>query len=137
MKLSHAAYLMLSNYRLGAKLMFYSDKPISSINEDCLNRRDFAKLLASTFISFRGKDTYTVGLFGKWGSGKTSLVNMVLKEIEDMQSPQSDSEKMTVIHFEPWNFWDTNQLLSQFFIRISNELQSKKDRTLQNIGQAL
>lgn len=30
--------------------MFYSDKPISSNNEDKLNRKGFAKLLAHTLV---------------------------------------------------------------------------------------
>lgn len=53
--------------------MFYSDKPISSNNEDKLNRKGFAKLLAHTLVHLDSKDTFTVGLFGKWGCGKPLL----------------------------------------------------------------
>lgn len=94
--------------------MFYSDKPISSNNEDKLNRKGFAKLLAHTLVHLDSKDTFTVGLFGKWGCGKTSLVNMTLAEIENIQAKNETDEQIIVVHFEPWNFTDTNQLLTQF-----------------------
>lgn len=55
--------------------MFYSDKPIFSREDDLLNRSGFARQLAQSLISLNNADTFTVGLFGKWGSGKTSIVN--------------------------------------------------------------
>ena len=69
--------------------MFYSDKPISSDSEDQLNRKGFAKLLAHTLVHLDSSDTFTVGLFGKWGCGKTSLVNMTLAEISPWVPPGS------------------------------------------------
>lgn len=117
--------------------MFYSDKPISSNNEDKLNRKGFAKLLAHTLVHLDSKDTFTVGLFGKWGCGKTSLVNMTLAEIENIQAKNETDEQIIVVHFEPWNFTDTNQLLTQFFVRLANEFQKKGNKNLTKIGKAL
>lgn len=117
--------------------MFYSDKPITSNNEDLLNRGNFAKLLANTLINLDTKETFTVGLFGKWGCGKTSIVNMTLAEIDNLQTGKEEKDKMLVVHFEPWNFSNTDQLLSQFFIRLANEFQSKGDDALNSIGKAL
>ena len=122
---------------LEADCMFYSDKPIGSNNEDMLNRKGFAKILARTLVHLESRDTFTVGLFGKWGSGKTSLVNMTLTEIESIQAERKTEDQIIVVHFEPWNFTDTNQLLTQFFIRLANEFQNKKDRTLTKLGKAL
>lgn len=117
--------------------MFYSDKPINSNSEDQLNRKGFAKLLARTLVNLDSRDTFTVGLFGKWGSGKTSLVNMTLSEIENIQSNVKVDDKIVVVHFEPWNFTDTNQLLTQFFVRLANEFQKKGDKNLTQIGKNL
>ncbi|MGN0517663.1 MAG: P-loop NTPase fold protein [Acutalibacteraceae bacterium] len=114
--------------------MFYADIPILSINQDLLNRGSFAKLLAKSLLNLNNKDTFSIGLFGEWGSGKTSLVNMMLSEIE---SSQTEKDKLIIVHFDPWNFSNEEQLLSQFFIRLSNEFRSKKDNCLSNIGKAL
>ena len=78
--------------------MFYSDKPISSNSEDQLNRKGFAKLLAHTLVHLDSNDTFTVGLFGKWGCGKTSLVNMTLAEIKNIQAQENADNDIIVVN---------------------------------------
>lgn len=117
--------------------MYYSDRPITSSKEDQLNREGFSKLLAYTLAHLDSEDAFTVGLFGKWGCGKTSLVNMTLAELENIQSCGETDEQIIVVNFEPWNFSDTNQLLNQFFVRMANEFRKKKDANLTRIGKAL
>lgn len=63
-------------YRQKGDDMYYSDKPIISNQDDLLNRKSFSSLLAKTLVELKNDDTFTVGLFGKWGTGKTSVVNM-------------------------------------------------------------
>lgn len=117
--------------------MFYSDKPIQSTQEDQLGRNRFAKLLAQSLLHLNILDTFTIGLFGKWGSGKTSIVNLTLREIEEQQKGLRVEEKLIIVHFEPWNFSDADQLLNQFFIRMSNEFRNQGDKNLAHIGEAL
>ena len=117
--------------------VFHSDKPISSASDDLLKRGSFAKLLAETVMRLDKSDTFTVGVFGKWGSGKTSIVKMMLQELRKQQLSLPEEEKTIVVHFEPWNFTDTNQLLNQFFARLANEFRSKGDKGLKTIGDAL
>ena len=115
----------------------YSDRPILSESEDLLKRSGFAKLLAETIVNFDREDTFTVGVFGKWGSGKTSVVKMMLKELEEQQKSAKKDDQIIVVHFEPWNFSDTNQLLNQFFARMSSEFKNKGDAGLRAIGNAM
>ena len=77
-------------------IMYYSDKPILTSEEDSLKRKYFAELMAKALVNLQNKDTFTVGLYGRWGNGKTSLVNMMLKEIEKIQTEQ---EKLIIVHF--------------------------------------
>lgn len=115
-------------------IMYYSDKPITTSNEDSLNREYFAKLIAKAILNVPNKDTFTIGLYGKWGNGKTSIVNMMLEEIEKIQKEQ---ESLLIIHFEPWNFSNTDQLLEQFFVRLTNVFHNSKDEKMKKIGDAL
>lgn len=115
--------------------MYYSDRPISQESEDLLERRYFANLLAKTLLNLNSQDTFTVGLYGKWGSGKTSIVNMAMQELEDLQCDKED--KMIILKFDPWHFTDTTQLINQFLIRLANEFLSEKDKQLNNIGELL
>ena len=56
--------------------MFSSDKPIIKIEADMLNRAVFAKQLAKAILSYSKTDNFTIGLCGKWGSGKISIINI-------------------------------------------------------------
>lgn len=115
--------------------MYYSDKPIQNVNEDSLGRANFSKILARTLFNLKTTDTFTVGLYGKWGTGKTSIVNMALQELEILQ--KDEPNKTVIIHFEPWQFHDSKQLLNQFLIRLANEFKNKKDKNMNDIGRAL
>ena len=114
---------------------YYSDNAIESIKQDKLNRRNFAKNLAQTIIDFKVKDTFTIGLFGEWGTGKTSLINMTLEEI-DAQKKKNDDE-IIVCKFDPWHFDSSTQLISQFLIWLGNIFESKAQKISKEIGQAL
>ena len=114
--------------------MYYSDKPILTSEEDSLNRKYFAELLGKALVNLQNKDTFTVGLYGRWGNGKTSLVNMMLREIEQNQNEQ---EKMIIVHFEPWNFSNTDQLLEQFFVHLTNVFSNSADEKMKKIGKTL
>jgi len=85
------------------------DKPINKKDEDFLGRKDFAEAVTNAIINSNVEDeSLTIGLYGKWGSGKTSIINMILEDIEK-------EEDILVFKFEPWLYSDTEQLISQFF----------------------
>lgn len=95
--------------------MFRSDQPIDTYKEDLLGRHKFSKALAEAILSYEQEDSISVGLFGEWGSGKTSIINMTLEEIETI-SAQSEP---FILKFNPWYFSDQNQLIQQFFNELS------------------
>ena len=62
----------------------------------------------------------------------------IYEDFKDNLLFEDESKKeMIIVHFEPWNFTDTNQLLTQFFVRLANEFQKKGDKNLTKIGKAL
>lgn len=103
--------------------MFNTDKPIYKFHEDKLGRSYFAKQLANAIMKFETKDNYTISLQGKWGSGKTSVLNMAIEEIKQSSEMVNDDEKIIVVQFNPWNFTDNNQLINQFFLTLSSTLK--------------
>lgn len=111
--------------------MYYTDKPINSAEEDLFHRKNFAQNLAKTITNMKQSDNaYTIGLFGKWGTGKTSLINMTEQELEE-------EKDIIIVRFEPWNFSDSNQLIDQFFVRMSSIFKSKKDKVIEAMGDAI
>ena len=118
--------------------MFSSDKPIIKMEADMLNRAVFAKQLAKAILSYSKTDNFTIGLCGKWGSGKTSIINMAVEEIQNLSKGKTVDERMVIVHFNPWNYSDRNQLISQFFQTIFTELKVKNEsEQLREAGDAL
>jgi len=102
--------------------MFKPDQPIYSKKDDILGRSSFAEALGDAILSYKEKDSVVVGLFGKWGSGKTSVINMALEHIDTI-SENKEYKRPVIIKFNPWNFSEQNQLISQFFRQLSVSLK--------------
>lgn len=62
-------------------MSYVADKPIEKADEDLLGRSDFAKQFGKSICEYDSKDGLVIGLYGKWGSGKTSIINMTISEI--------------------------------------------------------
>jgi predicted KAP-like P-loop ATPase len=103
--------------------MFKPDQPIESSKDDILGRASFAQALGEAILSYKEKDSIVIGLFGAWGSGKTSITNMALEHIKSNPKLNSDYEKPIIVRFNPWNYSDQNQLITQFFKVLSIELK--------------
>ena len=118
--------------------MFNSDKPIESAKEDTLKRATFSKQLANAILSYTAEDNFTIGLCGEWGCGKTSILNMVIQEMKILTEKYDDDKKPIIVQFNPWNYSDRDQLLSQFFQSILAKLKNSNDNgKLKDVGTAL
>ena len=117
--------------------MYLNDSPIIDKKDDLLGRSTFVSNLARSIVDNKSTDTFCIGIYGKWGSGKTSIINMLKQEIGSVYEFDPNNQKPVVISFNPWNFSCNEHLLKQFFIRLYNELSSSKDRKLGKVGTAL
>lgn len=116
--------------------MLLSDKPINSLNDDKLNRKSFSKQLSKAIVSYTNQDNFTIGLCGKWGTGKTSIINMVIEELKNLTN--NDENKPIIVNFNPWNYSDKSQLIRQFFNAIKSEINGNpSNKALKKVGDAL
>ncbi len=104
--------------------MFDADRPILKSDQDRLNRSVFAKYLARCLLDHGDTQSLVVGLYGGFGSGKTSLINLILEELEFAASNILDNEKPLILNFSPWSYSGQNQLIYSFFRRLSSVLRS-------------
>lgn len=103
--------------------MLEADRPITKNEQDRLNRAIFAKYLARCILDHKNPESLVVGLYGGWGVGKTSLINLTLEEIQFAASNMLDDEKPIILNFSPWSYSGQNQLVYSFFRRLSSELR--------------
>ena len=114
--------------------IFLNDKPIESSLEDRLDRTNFSYYLAKAVLENRSKDNLVIGLYGKWGSGKTSILNLFCEHLKKLKR----KDKPVIVRFNPWNFSDQNQLLNQFFNVLSQTLKrTQKGEVIKNITRKI
>ncbi|EKD70310.1 MAG: KAP family P-loop protein [uncultured bacterium] len=104
--------------------MFDADRPILSSEQDRLNRSQFAKYLARSLLDHHDPESLVVGLYGGWGSGKTSVLNLVLEELNFAASNMLDEDKPIILYFSPWSYSGQDQLIYSFFRRLSSTLRN-------------
>lgn len=102
--------------------MFRPDLPITSTTEDLLSRSSFSRALADAIMAYAHKESVVTALYGEWGSGKSSVVNLVLERIEKVAFDLPIDSQPIVVKFNPWNYSDQNQLVEQFFRSLSAAL---------------
>lgn len=99
--------------------MISPDLPITKAKDDILNRSSFAENLANVLLEYSSSSSFCIGLYGAWGSGKTSLLNMIIEEIENQNNDA------VILRFNPWLCSDSKQLISQFFKQMATAIKMK------------
>lgn len=102
-----------------------SDEPIYKENDDILKRDSFVKNLADSIISWDKEKSLVIGLYGKWGVGKTSILNLTENRLKESNTP------IEIIKFNPWGYSESDDLLNPFINQISIQLsKNKKNKKL-------
>ena len=114
--------------------MFLDDSPIRQESDDLLNRSEFAKKIGDSIINLNAENGLCIGMFGPWGSGKTSILYMLLEEINQKVAKQKT--RPIILSFNPWNFTTAEQLFHQFFYMLADEFASSSEQAIKEIGDA-
>jgi len=102
---------------------FASDRPITKIEDDLLDRSGFSTDLANAMASWHGNDSLVIALHGDWGSGKSSIKNMALSQLGDINENKPD-----VVEFSPWEWAAQEKITASFFQEISKSI-GRKDKS--------
>lgn len=115
---------------------YRTDNPIKKQEEDLLGRASFSNQLAKGIYEYNGKAGLVIGLFGEWGTGKTSVVNMAENEIKRLS--EKDGNNPLIVRFSPWNYTDKNNLISLFFQELKIKIHNQSEKSYyENIADAL
>lgn len=96
-------------------MKIFIEAPIENKGEDKLNRKNFTENIADKINKYEEKEMFTIGIHGEWGSGKSSIINMLKEDI--------DEKRYKVVEFNPWHFSSRKQLITDFFEHLSVSLE--------------
>jgi hypothetical protein len=105
----------------------WTDQAVRTGDQDTLGRLPYARRAAGLIHTTQSSEASAVfGLSGPWGSGKTSLVNMIVEELV-LAHPS-----WKVARFTPWATSDVAGLLGEFYASLAEVLPKKKGERVRN-----
>lgn len=109
---------------------FDADEPIQTDRDDKYHFTQIADKFASTLLTHDLQKGIVIGITAPWGSGKTSLLNLITNSISSIEDDGTDTEPV-ILRFSPWLVGNHEVLLSSFLPllakTVSNHNTSKVD----------
>ena len=102
--------------------LLLADKPIVDPEHDRLGYATFARHLAESICKMAPPEGLVVAIYGPWGSGKTSLLNLVVHYLQE----KPESEQPIIVRFNPWWFSGHEDLTKRFFAQLQAVLSKSE-----------
>lgn len=106
----------------------HSDLPLKDKDDDQLERYQFAEQIALGLVSSfaNNNESIVLGINGSWGSGKSTLINYIVKEIE--KNSKERKSDYIILNFNPWMFSGQKELQNIFLKELYLKFESQKDK---------
>jgi hypothetical protein len=88
------------------------EKPLQSDKDnESFNRSNYAKTVADELSkSFNREGSFTIGISGEWGAGKTSFSNLIKNKMQE-----GENEIKIIFEFKPWFGKTSSEIVENFF----------------------
>lgn len=100
---------------------FHPDRPITSAAQDALGRKGFSHAIADRLVAWHGRDCLVAAIYGGWGTGKSSVKNMIVERLGEIEEANT-ANVPHVVEFNPWQFSGSEQLTGEFFATLSEAI---------------
>lgn len=87
---------------------------------DRLGFGEVASRIAQSLVDRASAEGLVIGLDGKWGSGKSSLIHLVERSLGDLPKDR----RPTIINFRPWLVGDRDSLLTALFADLADKVST-------------
>jgi len=109
---------------------FVIDEEISFVNEhDILKTQIYADSLVKIIKNTPQGKVFTIGLFGSWGSGKSSIIKTAKDIIEQ------EDDKVKFITYDAWKYVN-DSFRRMFLLKIQQELKQGQTEVMQRFYQS-
>lgn len=116
---------------------FLDDNAISKPEQDLFNFKFYAdKVQKLIQLNSSNPDPITIGIYGKWGEGKTSFLNLIENKIDHFEKKEGDKEYL-IFHFNPWRYSNEDEMIFDFFDSLAKRFYVEKTTNTQKVGKEL
>lgn len=98
---------------------FLSDSPITDEEQDSLRRIDFVRSLYKEIVLLPSGDSFCFGIYGGWGEGKSSILNLLRNLLEKNTS-------IILFEFDPWYLSTKEVVLKNFLEGLERVLRQQR-----------
>jgi len=109
---------------------YLADSPVTDPTDDRFRRQPFAHRIADTIADRPDPTSLVVGLYGKWGEGKTTVLNFIEDRLDG-------NENVVCVRFNPWLYQSESQLLLSFFETLASAVERNLTSTSETVGNWL
>lgn len=95
--------------------MMKTDQPVKSRDDDRLGFSPIADQLAKAIIRQRSPSGFVFGIEGRWGSGKTTLINLTIEALKTFGETAPE-----IVSFSPWLVGERDELLRSLFDELAS-----------------
>jgi formylglycine-generating enzyme required for sulfatase activity len=86
----------------------------------------------------QAKGSFTIGIFGQWGQGKTSMLRQIEKNLQGTKS--NHGKDILTVWFNPWQFTGEKHMIIPFFHTVTSYLkdfEKQKKKEGKTIGKKI
>lgn len=99
------------------------DAAISLQQDDDLQRWSIARSVLRSIESAPDNWSTRIGLYGKWGSGKTSVLNFIEEQARIRNESKPDGITWVVVRFSAWDAEGRDGVIQRFYQALLEQLE--------------
>ena len=102
---------------------YINDLPVQNESDDKLDFEDYSKIFANLIKSQSNHAPLTIGIFGGWGTGKTSLMRMLQKRLKSVEEQSEEKTEYLTVWFDAWKYDKENDLWRSLLLHVLAEVR--------------
>ena len=97
-------------------IFIFDDRPITDASEDEFRYAQYAQRIARAVQERKAAESYSIGITGSWGAGKTSMMNLVKNHLKK-------DNNIIIVEFNPRKSADVKLIQSDFLTAFCTHLE--------------
>ncbi len=119
------------------KNYFLDNSPISKEKDDLFNFQHYAKKVQRLIqLNSDNSEPITIGIYGKWGEGKTSFLQLIESKI-DLWEKKNNQKGILKYSFNPWRYSSAEEMQFDFFEGLSKLMTIQNNDILRVVGERI